>query len=70
MDVSLFRNFNLTERYKLKMRFEMLNFSNTPHWNNPNTTCSIVNGVCGGNLGQITGAFGERIIQLGAEVNF
>jgi len=70
MDLSLFRNFKLTERFKLKMRFEMLNFTNTPHWSNPNMTCSIVNGVCGGNLGQITSAFGERILQVGAEVDF
>jgi hypothetical protein len=70
MDLSLFRNFKITERYRLRMRFEMLNFSNTPHWNNPNTTCSIVNGVCGGSLGQITGSFGQRIFQVGAEVDF
>ena len=70
MDLSLFRNFKLTERFKLKMKLETINFSNTPHWNNPNMTCSIVNGVCGGNLGQITSTYGERIVQLGAEVDF
>ncbi len=71
MDLSLFRTFKLTERFKLKMRAEMLNFSNTPHWSNPNTTCTITSaGVCGGSMGQITSAFGERIFQLGAEINF
>ena len=75
MDLSLFRTFNLTERFKLKMRGEMLNFSNTPHWSNPNTTCSIVTpesgpDVCGGSFGQISGAFGQRIVQLGAELDF
>jgi hypothetical protein len=71
MDLSLFRTFKLTERFKLKMRAEMLNFSNTPHWSNPNTTCTITStGVCGGSMGQITGAFGERIFQLGAQINF
>ncbi len=71
MDLSLFRTFKLTERFKLKARAEMLNFSNTPHWSNPNTTCTITStGVCGGSFGQITGAFGQRILQLGAEVDF
>jgi Carboxypeptidase regulatory-like domain/TonB dependent receptor-like, beta-barrel len=71
LDLSLFRTFKLTERFGLKVRAETLNFSNTPHWNNPNETCTITTaGVCGGSLGQITGAFGQRILQLGAEVDF
>jgi hypothetical protein len=70
LDLSLFRTFNLTERFKLKVRAETLNFSNTPHWNNPSTTCTIDNGVCGGSFGQITSSFGQRIFQLGAEVDF
>ncbi|MGH9395526.1 MAG: TonB-dependent receptor, partial [Terriglobia bacterium] len=70
LDFSAFRNFKLSERFKLEMRLETLNFTNTPHWNNPNMSCSIVNGVCGGNFGQITGAFGQRIIQLGAQLSF
>ncbi|TAM81888.1 MAG: TonB-dependent receptor [Acidobacteria bacterium] len=71
LDLSLFRTFKLTERFKLKARAEMLNFTNTPHWFNPDTGCSITTvGVCGGSLGQITGAFGQRILQLGAEVDF
>jgi Carboxypeptidase regulatory-like domain/TonB dependent receptor-like, beta-barrel len=75
LDLSLFRTFKLTERFNLKMRAEMLNFSNTPHWNNPGTSCSIVTptsgpDVCGGSFGQITGAYGQRIFQVGAEVTF
>ena len=71
LDLSLFRTFKLTERFKLKVRAETLNFSNTPHWNNPDETCTITTaGVCGGSLGQITGGFGQRILQLGAEVDF
>ena len=70
MDLSLFRTFNLTERYKLQMRFQMQNFSNTPHWSDPNMTCSIVAGACGGGFGQITGSFGQRIFQIGAELDF
>ena len=70
LDLSVFRNFKLTERYKLALRFETLNFTNTPHWSNPNTGCSIVNGVCGGSFGQITSSFGQRVFQIGAEVDF
>jgi hypothetical protein len=71
LDLSLFRNFKITERLGLKVRAETLNFTNTPHWSNPGTTCSIEStGVCGGSLGQITDAFGQRIFQLGAEINF
>lgn len=71
LDLSLFRNFKLTERFDLKVRAETLNFANHPHWSNPSTSCSITStGVCGGSLGQITSAFGERIFQLGAEIDF
>jgi Carboxypeptidase regulatory-like domain/TonB dependent receptor-like, beta-barrel len=71
LDLSLFRTFKLTERFNLKFWAETLNFTNTPHWSNPDTTCSITSsGVCGGSLGQITDAFGQRIFQLGAEINF
>jgi Carboxypeptidase regulatory-like domain/TonB dependent receptor-like, beta-barrel len=71
LDLSIFRTFKLTERFHLKMRAEALNFSNTPHWFDPNQYCSIIStGVCGGGFGQITGAFGQRIVQLGAEVDF
>jgi len=75
LDLSMFRTFKLSERFRLKMRGEMINFSNTPHFNNPDTSCSIVtasngNSVCGGNFGQITSGFGERIIQIGAQLEF
>ncbi|HEX5411917.1 MAG TPA: TonB-dependent receptor [Terriglobia bacterium] len=74
LDFSVFRNFKLAERYNLALRFEMLNLSNTPHWDNPSTSCSIKagpgDGVCGGGFGQITDAFGERIFQIGAQIDF
>ena len=70
LDFSVFRNFKLTERFGLRFSLETLNLTNTPHFNNPNTSCSIVNGECGGGFGQITSSFGERIIQLGAQVSF
>ncbi|MGH9353858.1 MAG: hypothetical protein ACRD2G_17135, partial [Terriglobia bacterium] len=70
LDASLFRTFKLTERFKLQFRVETLNFTNTPHWNDPHTSCSNVNGACGGSFGQITGAFGQRIVQFGAQLMF
>jgi len=75
LDASVFRNFKLTEKFNLRFRAEMLNFSNTPHWNNPSTSCSVVTpssgpDVCGGSFGQITKSFGQRIFQLGAEIDF
>ncbi|MGH9449270.1 MAG: TonB-dependent receptor, partial [Terriglobia bacterium] len=70
LDASLFRTFKLTERFKLQMRIQAQNFTNTPQWSNPNMTCTIVNGVCGGGFGQVTGATDPRIIQIGAQLEF
>lgn len=70
LDFSLFRNFKFTERFNLQLRAETLNVTNTPHFYNPSTTCSVVNGACGGSFGQITSSFGERILQLGAKLSF
>jgi hypothetical protein len=36
MDFSLFRTFKLTERLDMEFRAESFNFTNTPHFNNPN----------------------------------
>ena len=36
MDMSVFRNFKLTERFNLQFRGESFNVSNTPHFSNPN----------------------------------
>jgi len=75
LDFSLFRHFKFKERYDLQIRLQSLNLTNTPHWSDPNMTCSIVTQSsgqigCGGSFGQITSSFGQRIIQIGAQVNF
>ncbi|HEV2246957.1 MAG TPA: TonB-dependent receptor [Terriglobia bacterium] len=70
LDFSVFRNFAIKERYNLEMRFEALNLTNTPHWFNPSTFCSNNAGTCGGSFGQITSAFGQRIVQIGAQIRF
>jgi hypothetical protein len=38
LDLSVFRKFPITERYTLEFRMESFNFTNTPHFNNPNMT--------------------------------
>jgi hypothetical protein len=78
LDFSLFRHFRVTERYNLELRFEALNVTNHPHFYNPQqsspggntTTCTDVNGTCGGRFGQITSSFGERNLQIGLKFRF
>jgi hypothetical protein len=38
MDMSIFRNFKVTERWKIQFRAESMNVSNSPHFANPSTT--------------------------------
>ncbi len=64
LDASLFRNFTITERFKLQFRGEGFSVLNTPQWNNPSTDINSVN------FGKITGAGGARSIQLGAKLTF
>jgi hypothetical protein len=64
LDASLFRNFQMGERYRLQFRAEAFSIANTPQWNNPNTD------INSSNFGKITGAGGARSIQLGAKLMF
>ena len=48
MDLSLFRNFKLTEKFGLQFRAEAFNLSNTPHFNAPDSDISS------GEFGKIT----------------
>jgi hypothetical protein len=48
-DLNIFRDFKLTERFKLQIRGEALNLSNTPHFSNPGSNVS--NYVSPTNLG-------------------
>jgi hypothetical protein len=70
LDGSLFRHFKVKERWDLEFRAETMNFTNSPHFSDPNNTCSNVSGQCLGGFGQITSAFGQRIVQLGLKVKF
>jgi hypothetical protein len=40
LDTSLFRDFAVTERFKVQVRAEALNFTNTPHFGNPGANVS------------------------------
>lgn len=81
--LSVLRAFNLTERFKLQVRADALNVTNTPHFNNPNTSCQSGPGktcTASSNFGAITstlqpGGFfgpdpGNRVLWLGANVTF
>lgn len=80
MDLSLFRNFKLTERFAFQFRAEAFGFTNTPHFNNPNTTCGSSAGqLCSAatsnnNFGVITQTLGaspgDRTVWLAAKLIF
>jgi hypothetical protein len=39
MDLSVARNFKLTERFMLQLRADAFSLTNTPHFANPNLSC-------------------------------
>ena len=64
-DMSMFKNFTITERVKAQFRAEALNAMNTPFFRAPNTA------VGSGSFGKITAqANFPRFIQLGFRVSF
>jgi len=68
LDASIFRTFSITEKWKVQFRAEAINFTNTPHFNNPNGD------ITSPNFGRVTGVNGApngpREIQLGLKVTF
>ncbi len=64
LDVSVFREFKFMEKYSLQLRGESFSVVNTPQWNNPDTT------IGNKTFGYITGAGGNRSMQLGAKIIF
>jgi hypothetical protein len=62
MNLSVFREFSIKEKLKLQLRGESFSVINTPQWNNPDT------GIGNPTFGYITGAGGNRTVQLGAKV--
>ncbi len=65
-DLSLNKNFNITERIHAEFRAEALNAFNTPQFNGPNLSISAP-----ASAGQITGTLGfPRLVQMGGRLTF
>ena len=63
-DFGLFRTIPVRERYRLQIRGEFFNLTNTPHFNNPAASLEAPT------FGSVNSAFGDRRIQLGAKLEF
>jgi hypothetical protein len=65
LDLSLFRQFPFTERFRLEFRFEMFNATNTPVWDVPVTSLES------SNFGVVTKTYNEsRQLQFGMKLYF
>jgi hypothetical protein len=64
LDLSLFKTFAFAERYRLQVRAEADNFTNSPHFGFPNNT----QGDPG--FGQITSSWGERRVNFALRLQF
>ena len=80
-DFSVFKDFQLTEKFKLSFRAEGYNISNTANFSNPNSAISswtVSSSPAGvpthaGSFGQITATnigFTPRVVQLALKLNF
>ena len=66
LDLSLFRNFPVTERVQLQLRGEGFNTTNTPHFDNPAANVSTAS-----TFGTISSAGqGGRVFRLALHVAF
>jgi hypothetical protein len=65
LDSSLFKSFQMAERYNLELRLEMFNSFNTPHFTNPDGDENDLG------FGQINSTFGnQRIVQIAGKFIF
>jgi hypothetical protein len=71
-DLSLFKEFQFKESFKLQTRLEAFNATNTPHFANPNSDCNGNATTCvGGNFGVITHLSADmRAVQLAVKLIF
>lgn len=74
VNLSLFKNFKIHERYTIQLRAETFNLTNTPQFSNPSasltsSTYGYVTGTIGSGTG-VNGAGGGRALQLGVKVSF
>jgi hypothetical protein len=76
LDASLFRDFRMTERFKLQFRTKVFGATNTPQFNNPGATASSLTRNADGTIRalngytEITGATGERQFRFAAKITF
>ena len=76
LDASIFRDFRLTERFKLQIRAECFGLTNAPHFSNPGTGWSANSTSFGvitstfNQSGQAAGSGGERWLWLSGKIIF
>jgi hypothetical protein len=76
VNASLFRNFRVTERFKLQFRMEVFNLTNTPQFGNPGATVSSATFNGDGSIKalngytQITSASNERQLRFAMKFSF
>jgi hypothetical protein len=76
LDLSLFRKFAIGEKVKGEFRLETFNFTNTPAFNNPDTTMGsatfgrVTSTLSGLINNQSYGGTGSRQIQFGIKLSF
>lgn len=58
MDMSVFRTFRITERFKTQIRAESMNISNSPHFSNPGSNVSNMSLNADGSIKNL-GGFGQ-----------
>jgi hypothetical protein len=63
-DISIFKNTQITERFRLQFRSEFFNACNHPGWSQPGRNQG------GSNFGVVTGASDPRIVQFGLKLLF
>jgi hypothetical protein len=75
-DLSLFRDFSVTERFKLQFRAEAFNFTNTPQFGNPGATVTSATRNADGSIKayngytEITTASNERQLRFALRLSF
>lgn len=69
LDASIFRDFPITERFKLQFRAEAFNLSNTPAFNNPGATVSSATRNAAGEITNL-GGYTEVTSALATERQF